>query len=186
MLRSKSVVSIENVVSTASVNQRIDLVFISKNFPDTEYRPERFPGLVFRLKSPKTSILVFGSGNMVCTGAKSEDQSVTAIKTLVGILKKGGVGIRNDPHITIRNVVASANLGGRVRLEQAARILPRSMYEPEQFPGLIHRMVDPSTVVLVFASGKLVCAGAKKSSDIYRSVGNLQLTLEEKRLMHYD
>ncbi|MDE1861986.1 MAG: TATA-box-binding protein [Thaumarchaeota archaeon] len=186
MLRSKPVVSIENVVSTASVNQKIDLVFISRNFADTEYRPERFPGLVFRLKSPKTSILVFGSGNMVCTGAKSEDQSVLGIKTLVEILKKGGIKIRNEPDITIQNVVASVNLGGRVRLEQAARTLPRSMYEPEQFPGLIHRMVDPTTVILIFASGKLVCAGAKKTSDIYRSVGNLQLTLEEKRLMHYE
>ncbi|MDE1863657.1 MAG: TATA-box-binding protein [Thaumarchaeota archaeon] len=185
MLRSKPVVSIENVVSTASVNQKIDLVFISKNFADTEYRPERFPGLVFRLKSPKTSILVFGSGNMVCTGAKSEDQSILGVKTLVGILKKGGIKIRNEPDITIQNVVASANLGGRIHLEQAARVLPRSMYEPEQFPGLIHRMVDPTTVLLIFASGKLVCAGAKKSSNIYRSVGNLLLTLEEKRLMHY-
>lgn len=108
------------------------------------------------------------------------------VKTLVQILKKGGIKIRNEPTITIQNIVASANLGGRVHLEQAARMLPRSMYEPEQFPGLIHRMVDPSTVVLIFASGKLVCAGAKKSSDIYRSVGNLHVTLEEKKLMHYD
>lgn len=174
------------MVFTASVNQGIDLVFISRNFADTEYNPKRFPGLVFRLKSPRTSILVCGSGNMVCTGAKSEEQSVMGVRTLVGILKKGGVKIRDEPDITIQNVVASANLGGRVRLEQAARVLPRSMYEPEQFPGLIHRMVDPNTVVLLFASGKLVCAGAKRSSDIYRSVGNLHLTLEEKKLMHYD
>jgi len=186
MLSSKPVVSIENVVSSASVNQRIDLVFISKNFPDTEYNPKRFPGLVYRLKSPRASILVFSSGNMVCAGAKSEEQSILAVKTLIGILKKGGIKIKNEPTITIQNVVASANLGGRVHLEQAARMLPRSMYEPEQFPRLIHRMVDPSTVVLIFASGKLVCAGAKKPSDIYRSVGNLHVTLEGKKLMHYD
>jgi len=70
-------------------------------------------------------------------------------------------------------------------LEQAARTLPRSMYEPEQFPGLIHRMLDPKTVILIFASGKLVCTGAKKESDVYRSVHNLHALLEEKELMIY-
>ena len=62
----------------------------------------------------------------------------------------------------------------------------RSMYEPEQFPGLIHRMVDPKTVILLFASGKLVCTGAKKESDVYRSINNLHAMLEEKDLMVYE
>ena len=71
-------------------------------------------------------------------------------------------------------------------MEQAARKLPRSMYEPEQFPGLIHRMLEPKTVILLFASGKLVCTGAKKEKDVYRSVHNLHVLLEEKELMMYD
>lgn len=63
-----------------------------------------------------------GAGNACqkrpsCAGAKSEDQSVLGVKTLVEILKKGGIKIRNELNITIQNVVASANLGGRVRLE---------------------------------------------------------------------
>jgi len=82
--------------------------------------------------------------------------------------------------------VSSINLGGKVHLEKAARSLPRSKYEPEQFPGLIHRMLDPKTVILVFASGKLVCTGAKTESDVYRSVHNLHNLLEEKELMMYD
>jgi len=60
------------------------------------------------------------------------------------------------------------------------------MYEPEQFTGLIHRMVDPKTVLLLFASGKLVCTGAKTESDVYRSVHNVHALLEEKSLMIYD
>ena len=83
-------------------------------------------------------------------------------------------------------MVASASLGGKIHLEQTARNLPRSMYEPEQFPGLIHRMLDPKTVILIFASGKLVCTGAKKESEVYRSVHNLHTMLEEKELMIYD
>ena len=123
---------------------------------------------------------------MVCTGAKSEEQSVAAVRTVVQKLRKGGIKIKKDAVITIQNMVASANLGGKIHLEQAARSLPRSMYEPEQFPGLIHRMIDPKTVILVFASGKLVCTGAKKESDVYRSVHNLHTLLEEKELMIYD
>jgi transcription initiation factor TFIID TATA-box-binding protein len=123
---------------------------------------------------------------MVCTGAKSEEQSIAAVRTVVQKLRKGGIKIKKDAVIIIQNMVASANLGGKIHLEQAARSLPRSMYEPEQFPGLIHRMIDPKTVLLLFASGKLVCTGAKKESDVYRSVNNLHTLLEEKELMIYD
>ncbi|KAG2478385.1 MAG: TATA-box-binding protein [Nitrosopumilales archaeon] len=88
--------------------------------------------------------------------------------------------------MTIQNIVASINLGGKISLEQAARTLPRSMYEPEQFPGLIHRMLDPKTVILLFASGKLVCTGGKTAKDVHRAVNNLHTMLEEKNLMIYD
>src|SRR6202049_2699167 len=185
MPQTKAIVSIENVVASASVNQRIDLIQITKKFVDVEYHPDRFPGLVFRLKDPKTATLVFSSGKMVCTGAKSEKLSRKAVQEVVRRLKKGGIPIKNEAEIVIQNIVASANLGGKIHLEEAARQLPKSMYEPEQFPGLIHRMPDPKTVILLFASGKLVCTGAKRESDVYRAVSNLHVMLEEKGLMVY-
>ena len=185
MPQTKAIVSIENVVASASIDQRVDLNQITKNFVDVEYHPETFPGLVFRLKSPKTATLVFSSGKMVCTGAKSEEQSRKAVAEVVRRLRKGGIPIKNEAEVVIQNMVASANLGGKIHLEEAARQLPESMYEPEQFPGLIHRMPDPKTVILLFASGKLVCTGAKKESDVYRAVNNLHVMLEEKELMIY-
>ena len=162
MPQTKPIVSVENVVASASVEQKIDLNEITEKFPDTEYHPEQFPGLVFRLKTPRTATLIFRTGKMVCTGAKSEEISAELRPELCRYL------------------------GGKIHLEKAARTLPRSMYEPEQFPGLIHRMLDPKTVILLFASGKLVCTGAKKESDVYRSVHNLHSLLEEKNLMIYD
>ena len=87
---------------------------------------------------------------MVCTGAKSEAMSRKAVKLVVQKLRKGGVKVKKDAVVVVQNIVASINLGGRIHLEQAARTLPRSMYEPEQFPGLIHRMVEPKTVILLF------------------------------------
>src|SRR3984893_18914679 len=185
MLQTKAIVSIENVVESASINQTVDLNLITKNFVDVKYHPDQFPGLVFRLKTPKTATLIFSSGKMVCTGAKSEDQSRQAVEEVVRRLRKGGIPIKNKAEITIQNIVASANLGGKIHLEEAARQLPKSMYEPEQFPGLIHRMADPKTVILLFASGKLVCTGANEETDVYRSVNNLHVMLEEKHLMVY-
>ena len=185
MPQIKPIISIENVVASATIDQRLDLKDIVKKFPDNEYHPDQFPALVFRLKTPKTTTLLFSTGKMVCTGAKSEDMSRKAVKTVVQKLRKGRIRIKKDAKVTIQNIVASINLGGQIRLEQAARTLPRSMYEPEQFPGVIHRMIDPKTMVLLFASGKLVCTGGKTEKDVYRSVNNLHNMLEEKGLMIY-
>jgi len=183
---TKPIIDIVNVVATASLDQKLDLIEITKKFPDTEYHPEQFPGLVFRLKTPKTGTLIFSTGKMVCTGSKSSDLARKAVKTVVQKLRKGGIKIKKDAVVTVQNIVSSINLGGKIHLEKAARTLPRSMYEPEQFPGVIHRMVDPKTVILIFASGKLVCTGAKTETDVYRSVNNLHSLLEEKGLMMYD
>ena len=186
MRQTKPIVSIENVVASASVDQKIDLNEITKKFPDTEYHPDQFPGLVFRLKTPRTATLIFRTGKMVCTGAKSEEMAIKAVRTVVNKLRSEKVSIKKDAVIVVQNIVAAINLGGKIHLEKAARTLPRSMYEPEQFPGLIHRMLEPKTVILLFASGKLVCTGAKKEPDVYRSVNNLHALLEEKDLMIYE
>jgi len=183
---TKPIISIENVVASATIDQKLDLKDITKKFPDVEWHPEQFPGAVFRIKSPKTVTLLFRTGKMVCTGAKSEELARKAVKTVVQQLRKGGIKIKKDAVTTIQNIVASINLGGRVSLEQAARTLPRSMYEPEQFPGLIHRVLDPKTVILIFSSGKLVCTGGRTEKDVYRSVNQLHNLLEEKDLMIYD
>jgi len=186
MAQTKPIIEIVNVVASATIEQPLDLDDITMKFPDVEYHPDQFPGAVFRLKNPKTATLLFGSGKMVCTGAKSEELAVKAVNTVVQKLRKGKIKIKNDAVVTVQNIVSSINLGGTVKLEQAARILPRSMYEPEQFPGVIHRMLDPKTVILIFASGKLVCVGAKQEDDIHRSVNQIHSELEEKNLMAYD
>ena len=186
MPQSKPLISIVNVVASATIDQRLDLNDIVKKFPDVEWHPDQFPGAVFRIKNPKTATLIFRTGKMVCTGAKSEELARKAVKKVVQLLRKGKIKIKKEATVTIQNIVASINLGGKVHLEEAARSLSRSMYEPEQFPGLIHRMLDPKTVILIFSSGKLVCTGAKTEKDVYRSVNNLHSLLEEKNLMIYD
>jgi transcription initiation factor TFIID TATA-box-binding protein len=179
-------VHIENVVASATLKQNIDLNSIVRVFPGVEYRPEQFPGLVYRLKKPKTATLIFSSGKMVCTGAKSEKQARKAVMKVTDELKRDGIVIVGKPEIMIQNIVASAGLGGTIDLEKSTYSLRRTMYEPEQFPGLIYRMEEPKVVILLFASGKLVCTGAKKEQDVYDAVEKLHTLLEEKSLIFYD
>ncbi len=89
MPQTKPIVSVENVVASASVDQKLDLIEITEKFPDTEYHPEQFPGLVFRLKTPRTACLIFRTGKMVCTGAKSEELAIKAVNMVVQKLRKG-------------------------------------------------------------------------------------------------
>ncbi|MGP8070848.1 MAG: TATA-box-binding protein [Candidatus Bathyarchaeia archaeon] len=178
-------INIENVVATGALHQNIDLNSIVRVFPGVEYRPEQFPGLVYRLKNPKATTLIFSSGKMVCTGAKSERQAHKAVMKVVDELKRGGIIILSKPEIQIQNMVASVGLGGHIDLEKVSYSLKRTMYEPEQFPGLIYRMDNPKTVILIFATGKLVCTGAKKETEVHRSIAKLQDTLEEKGLITY-
>jgi transcription initiation factor TFIID TATA-box-binding protein len=179
-------IRIENVVASATLNQRIDLKAVVKGNPTVEYRPETFPGLVFRIKRPKSAILIFRTGKMVCTGAKSEKEAKRAVRKVVRELKKSGIIIVSKPEIKVVNMVASANLSGRIELEESAYVLGRTMYEPEQFPGLIYRMDEPKVVILLFASGKLVCTGATKEEDVYEAVAKLHKKLEEKGLIYYE
>ena len=186
MPKTKATIKIQNVVATGTLNQKIDLNAVVKGFPSAEYRPERFPGVVIRLKRPKTATLLFSSGSMVCTGAKSGKESRRAIMKVVKELKKGGIIILNKPDCKVVNIVASASLFGKVDLEEAVVTLGKAMYEPEQFPGLIYRMDEPKVVILIFASGSLVVTGATKEQDVYDAVYKLHGRLEEQNLIFYE
>jgi len=176
-------VRIQNVVAVAALDQKIDLLSIMKVFRNVDYRPKIFPGLVFRLKRPKTTTLIFGSGKMVCTGSKSEKQARSAVKKVVKELKKAGFIIPGKPRITITNMVATADIGGEVDIEATAYILDNTMYEPEQFPGLIYRMEEPKVVILIFKTGKTVITGAKSESQIYEAADKIRAILMDNELL---
>jgi transcription initiation factor TFIID TATA-box-binding protein len=175
----RPVVRIENIVATVILENTLDLNLIEARIPDVDYNPDQFPGLVYRLQSPRITALVFKSGKMVVTGAKSVKQLVWAVKTILKKFMTKGIVIQGRPQIQIQNIVASANLNVLVDLEKAAFVLPHSMYEPEQFPGLIYRMEKPRVVLLIFSSGKMVITGAKRESEVFEAVNNIYNILKE-------
>lgn len=134
---------------------------------------------MLRLNRPKTATLIFSSGKMVCTGAKSESEVKKAVNSIIKLLKQHGIDIKNEPIVEIQNIVASANLKAGVDLERAAFLLENAMYEPEQFPGLIYRMREPKVVLLIFSSGKVVCTGAKREEEVKEAVDKIYNILKE-------
>jgi transcription initiation factor TFIID TATA-box-binding protein len=168
-------IKIENVVASLSLGVELDLQSIALALDNAEYSPEQFPGLVCRLKDPKTAALLFRSGKVVCTGAKSIEAVGRAVDIVTARIEASGVKVNRNPEITVQNIVASANLHADLNLNAIAigLGLEKVEYEPEQFPGLVYRMENPKVVVLLFGSGKLVCTGAKKPEDAERAVDKI-------------
>ncbi len=166
------IVKIENVVATSSMEAKLDLKEISRVLDGSEYDPEIFPGLVYRMTSPKTSILLFGSGKVVCTGGKTVDDAKAGINKVKEQLQDNGIETAEELEVTVQNLVATCDIGAVLDLNMTAISLglERVEYEPEQFPGLVYRVKDSCAVLLLFCSGKIVCTGGKNIKDLEDAV----------------
>ena len=176
-------IEIVNVVASVDINQPLDLPSIVTKVKNANYTPKRFPGIVMRQTKPKSVILLFRTGKMVCTGTKSKESAHIAVHNAIRELKANGIVIHGEPRIVIQNMVASANLQSRVDIETLFDLSDNAMYEPEQFPGLIYRMKVPKTVLLLFSSGKLVCAGAKSERMVNESIKKMYEILQDYDLL---
>jgi transcription initiation factor TFIID TATA-box-binding protein len=160
-------IELENVVASSGIDRELDLQRVAADLEGVEYNPDRFPGLLYRTTDPKATSLLFRSGKIVTTGASSIDNVHTAISTAIAELETLGIPVPAEPLITVQNIVASADLGQSLNLNAMAigLGLEHVEYEPEQFPGLVYRLDEPSVVVLFFGSGKVVVTGGKQPKD---------------------
>ncbi|MEM3113441.1 MAG: TATA-box-binding protein [Candidatus Pacearchaeota archaeon] len=180
----KSNLSVQNIVATGSLGKPVSLTKLARTQSNTEYNPEQFPGLVLRIKKPKSAVLVFSSGNLVCTGTKSIAQVKEVINQVIKQLAKIGVKITDKPKITVQNIVASGSIDLKLNLNYLALALENTEYEPEQFPGLVYKLVEPNATFLLFSNGKLVCTGTKNRQQLDESMvilnKNIKEAIEEK------
>jgi transcription initiation factor TFIID TATA-box-binding protein len=161
--------TLQNIVATVNLDCRLDLKTIALHARNAEYNPKRFAAVIMRLREPKTTALIFASGKMVVTGAKSELDSKLASRKYGRIIQKLGFHARFQD-FKIQNIVGSVDIKFAIRLEGlASKHHNFSSYEPELFPGLIYRMVNPRIVLLIFVSGKIVLTGAKVREEIYQA-----------------
>jgi transcription initiation factor TFIID TATA-box-binding protein len=175
-------IKVENIVATTVIASELDLKKVGAFLKEAEFSPERFPGLIYHTKSPKSAVLIFRSGKLVCTGTRTIDEVKKVINGIVKSLKKhsaGVVGVVSNPQIQIQNIVASADLETKIDLVKIAMTfgIERIEYEPEQFPGLVYRLKNPKVVSLLFSSGKIVITGGTKISDIKLAVEKIKSEL---------
>ncbi len=156
---------VENIVASISLKVQIPLNKLKK-LPNTQYDPEQFPGLVLRLPDMHVTFLVFGSGKLVCTGGRSREDITIAMGKLLKELRKVGVSVKSGWKIEIQNIVASGNLNRKLDLNKIAYSIDETEYNPEQFPGLVYKLVNSKITFLLFGTGKIVCTGAKNISEI--------------------
>ena len=166
-------VKVVNIVVSTSLEHDIPLEKMAATLSNTEYNPEQFPGLVIRIREPKTSALVFSSGKVVCTGARSIDKVEESITQIIKSLEKIGIKIKIKPKINIQNMVASGAIGMPLNLNVLAMKLDNTEYEPEQFPGLVYKLPQAKATFLLFSNGKIVCTGTKSEDEVHKAVEQL-------------
>src|SRR3989344_7835810 len=173
----KKEIKIQNIVISSDLEHDIPLIKLAETLPNTEYNPEQFPGLVMRIKEPKTSALIFSSGKIVCTGAKSMGKVKESIKKIIQNIEKIRVKITVDPKIQVQNMVASGHIGMDLNLNSLALSLENTEYEPEQFPGLVYKLAGTRATFLLFSNGKIVCTGTKSEKKLHEAVDQLIVNL---------
>ena len=170
---TKRDIKVVNIVVSTSLKHDMPLEKMAATLSNTEYNPEQFPGLVIRIKEPKTSALIFSSGKVVCTGARSMDKVEESIKKIIKSLEKINVKITVKPEIKIQNIVASGSVGMDLNLNTLAMKLENTEYEPEQFPGLVYKLAAAKATFLLFSNGKVVCTGTKSEKEVHAALDKL-------------
>jgi transcription initiation factor TFIID TATA-box-binding protein len=178
-------IQVENVVASSDIGQELDLETLANDLVASDYNPDNFPGLVYRMQEPKAAALIFRSGKIVCTGANSVDNVTTALHQVFDELRDLGIQVAESPDIEIQNIVSSADVGHTLNLNAIAigLGLENIEYEPEQFPGLVYRLDEPSVVALLFGSGKLVITGGKRLEDAEQALSVIENRLTDLGLL---
>ena len=177
--KTKTSLKVQNIVATTSLGKPISLTKLAKTLVNTTYNPDQFPGVILRVKEPKSAVLVFSSGNLVCTGTKSVQQVKQVIDSVIKQLRKINVRITDTPKINVQNIVASGSIDLMLNLNLLALELENTEYEPEQFPGLVYKLDEPTATFLLFSNGKLVCTGTKTRKQLDESMTKLQKNVKE-------
>lgn len=161
---------VNNIVATVELDSRLSLKLLSDHMNNCEYKPRRFSALVVRMKHPKTTALVFASGKLVITGARSVEDLEQAVRMHVRAIRKAAYPSCTIIRVTVHNMVASCNINAPLRLEALCHGLGGSVggadLDAEIFPGLIFRLRDPAVTMLIFVNGKIVITGAASHAVI--------------------
>jgi transcription initiation factor TFIID TATA-box-binding protein len=174
---------IANVVGMVTYQQELDLSALAETFErrgeinSVTYEPAENHWLQTRFAPEDTYVPFYRSGKCSIVGSSSPEHFEEIVER-VNTLMKELLEFDYEPTAEIKNIVATAELDSLPSLETATIELglERTEYEPEQFPALIYRGGD--SVILLFASGKLVCTGLTNLDKISSSIDNVTTQIE--------
>lgn len=178
--RSKNNPKITNTVTTADLRQAVNITRLN-DFLWGRYDIENnYNGRVGYVKDNlmQGRVTVFTSGKLISTGAKNVKKSIEQLQKTMELLATNGFirAVKLEPKV--QNIVAILNLQNKIDLNSLSLVFPHSIFEPEQFPGLIHR-AENGTTSLIFASGKIIIAGAKSEAQLLDTAHSLEDSLKD-------
>lgn len=172
MEAKERIVRIVNVVASARLEPTLNLMNLLHELEPSEYDPETFPGLIYRRSQPKATMIMFSSGKLVTTGARSEGDAHVAIETTLEEIQAAIPSARLCEDVNIENVVAVADYGKSISLTELHKGFPETVYEPKRFPGVILK-TKSGAALLIFSSGRILCAGTRGEAEARREIGRL-------------
>ncbi|MHA2405704.1 MAG: hypothetical protein ACXACH_03010 [Candidatus Hermodarchaeia archaeon] len=201
-----------NVVISIDFQTKFDLDKIHSALPDTTYNPKENPFLLYEPKGRNNvKLLLFKSGNAVCSGAKSQQEAAMFVNTLRRKFKQIGVEITWWHDIKVENVVALGNFDSSLDMHQIKTKLENTTLfgeerenktlrdkkedimkewniggihlDSEPFPWAIHKMKDPKTAFMLFRSGKYISTGSKSEEQVSEAHAKLTDRLQKLQLI---
>ena len=172
-----STLNIVNVVAYTQLNTQLNLEHVVEKLKGKAYFPRgKFPGAVIRLKGWSPATLIFKTGKLITTGGRSVKQAKQAVRNTVKALKKVNRNLEIES-LKIANIVATGRLNQPLSLETVYRFLPRAIYEPEQFPGIIFTV--KKVRALLFNTGGFVLTGLKTEEEAEQCAAELVETINQ-------
>jgi len=186
-------IKVQNVVATFSLNDTINLAnireaFSSECFFETlQDKRYTFRVVALRIRKPRITLLVYRTGKVVCTGAKTIEDAEQSADYFISRLRRLGFTATKKLEARIQNIVATADLKIPVDMEKLLDCFHsekqfRAMYEPEQFPAAIVRFPvtqGAMATILLFSSGKVVCVGLTTLEQINEAICQINSKLEK-------
>lgn len=173
-------IDIVNIVISSKMDLDTEKI---KADTSTEWYPKRFPGFIHRVYVPcKSTLLVFRTGNVICTGTRFVNDASRILSTFHNKFKSDPED-NSVPQLAVKNLVVQIYFKYMIDVDETINTLPRAIYEPEQFPGIIYRNVEPKAVVLLFVSGKSICVGCDNIENAFHTIFKLRKMLLDKGLL---
>jgi len=186
-------IKVQNIVAAFTLEKGLDLEKIRVSFAkecffetlqDKRYT---FRVVALRIRKPRITLLVYRTGKVVCTGAKTIKDAKQSADYFINRLRKLGFTATKKLEARIQNIVATADLKIPVDMEKLLDCFHsekqfRAMYEPEQFPAAIVRFpVTQGAIatILLFSNGKVVCVGLTTLEQVNEAICQINSKLEK-------